>query len=84
MGKFIPVEVTCVVCGKKTMDNSGRGDKLYCSRKCFDIAHKRDYSMPCKHREGVSCTVPDCMNCGWHPEVEARRIEAIRKGLTGA
>lgn len=36
--------------------------------------------VPCSHNEGVYCShTADCENCGWNPEVEARRIAEIRE-----
>jgi len=38
--------------------------------------------VPCPHNEGVMCAhTADCENCGWNPDVEARRTQSIREEL---
>lgn len=38
----------------------------------------------CPYQRFVSCTDRDCANCGWNPEVAAKRSEKILKKLRGA
>ena len=39
----------------------------------------------CRHRPGgsVYCTRERCHGCGWHPVVEERRKQMVRKRLLG-
>ena len=32
---------------------------------------------PCIHNDGVVCDVHNCETCGWNPDVEKKRKEAI-------
>lgn len=32
----------------------------------------------CKYNKMINCDPRYCAGCGWHPEVCARRLEAIR------
>ena len=50
------------------------------------MAWTRPKPVECPHNEGVMCAhTADCENCGWNPEVEARRIAEIREkyGIEG-
>lgn len=73
-------EFNCVVCGKKTIDKTTLGNGKCCSKECrlvYARAKLGHGDIPCKFNEGVLCGVQQCENCGWNPEVEARRKEAI-------
>lgn len=38
--------------------------------------------VPCPYNEWVDCMhTADCENCGWNPDVEAKRTQAIREEL---
>ena len=73
-------EVTCIVCGKKTIDRSNNGMKKYCSEECKK-AYRRmlagEAVNDCKYNEGVGCDIQRCENCGWNPAVERMRKEAL-------
>ena len=73
-------EFICVACGKKAIDRTANGSKKYCSEECKK-AYRRTLAgeavMDCKYNEGVGCDIQRCENCGWNPEVEKRRKEAL-------
>ena len=76
-------EFTCVVCGKKGIDNSFRGNKKYCSEECQKAQIRANNGWgarlgeSCKYNDGVNCDIQQCENCGWNPVVEKRRKEEL-------
>lgn len=43
---------------------------------------ERKYYFACPHNDGVDCRRRTCDNCGWLPEVEAKRKAKIREAFT--
>lgn len=40
----------------------------------------RNKNTLCPHNDGIICDgIAECDGCGWNPEVEKRRIQAIRE-----
>ena len=76
-------EFNCVVCGAKAIDRSFKKNAKYCSVKCANKNRHGKYgkvarTLPaCKFNEGVDCTRKSCDKCGWHPDVERMRKEAL-------
>lgn len=74
-------EFICEYCGKKAI-STARGGKQqkYCSNECRVLGIKRRGGWcgdACPHNPEVLCTDPDCDKCGWNPEVEKKRKEAL-------
>lgn len=73
-------EFTCVVCGRKGIDRSGRNNQKFCSEECAQKArYCKSEEHPCKYNQGVGCIVQKCSKCGWNPEVEQIRKEKLEK-----
>lgn len=76
-------EFTCAVCGVKAIDRGVRQNAKYCSQRCRNYANRKGIKIEeealclCMHNEGVLCTIRQCEGCGWNPEVEKRRKEAL-------
>ena len=75
-------EYTCIVCGAKGIDRSSTGGRKFCSKECSNqYWHQKNgvgkKSPGCIFNEGVACEVHKCYNCGWHPNVARRRMEAL-------
>lgn len=73
---------TCIVCGVKGIDRSSTGCRKFCSKECstryWNKKHAVGKESPgCLFNEGVACENQQCLNCGWHPNVEKRRKEAL-------
>lgn len=73
---------TCIVCGAKGLDTSSTGCRKFCSRDCAAAHWRRTHgagktSPGCLFNDGVACDNHKCINCGWHPNVERRRKEAM-------
>lgn len=43
-----------------------------------NIINEVEYTNSCRFNSGVSCGEYKCNNCGWNPEVNARRVEEIK------
>ena len=72
-------EITCPVCNKKVIAG---GNSRFCSRDCWYSANYGKFGwgeISCKFNGGVNCGIEECEKCGWNPEVEQRRKEALRK-----
>ena len=37
----------------------------------------------CPHNKAIDCAKVDCENCGWHPDVIAKRKKAAEEGRIG-
>lgn len=74
-------EFICEYCGKKAISTKHGGkDQKYCSKECREKAVLQRGGWGgerCPHNPEVLCTVPDCDKCGWNPEVEKKRKEAL-------
>ncbi len=77
------MQYTCIVCGAKGIDRSGTGRRKFCSRQCSDLYWRKENGSEakagagCLFNEGVACENHQCLTCGWHPNVEKRRKEAL-------
>ena len=72
------IRITCPVCKKVATIDSNCG--IYCSAECREAARSAKYGwgeIRCKFNDYVNCGVHQCDNCGWNPEVEQKRKEAI-------
>ena len=72
------MEVKCLVCHKRAMNNGNNG--RYCSVECREAARRASYGwgdIRCQFNDYVNCGVQECEKCGWNPEVEQKRKEAI-------
>lgn len=80
-------EFHCIVCGEKGIDTSTTKNRLYCSPSCAYLGWRRSHGIgprnvapSCMYNKEVSCTLHKCAICGWNPEVEAKRKEALGYG----
>ena len=48
-----------------------------------DPNYHKERQFICPHNNGVQCSVKNCINCGWHPNVAKYRLEKIRKAMGG-
>ena len=80
-------EITCVVCGEKITDSTTNHTKLYCSELCAGEAWRRRKGKKprqrvpsCIHNKYIECEIHKCSTCGWNPNVELKRKEALGYG----
>lgn len=78
---------TCAACGKQAVDMSMGQNKRFCSKHCKNIAYEMNRKMRresmgscCIHNKEIQCFAHKCSNCGWNPNVETRRKEALGYG----
>ena len=77
------IRITCHVCGKSAIVDGNNG--RYCSVACRKAAKSASYGwgeIRCKFNDYVNCGVHECDKCGWNPEVEQKRKEAIYERFT--
>lgn len=61
----------CIICGK----NVPSANQLYCGPTCRNKGwYRREV---CLDTDYLDCYGGDCSRCGWNPEVEKRRKEAL-------
>ena len=73
--------LTCAVCNREFLTDAFNG--RYCSIECRYDARCAQYGWGkkcCKFNDYVNCGVHGCEKCGWNPEVEQKRKEAIYAG----
>ena len=80
-------EFTCIVCGAKDIDRSRTGTKKFCSGTCAHHYYRRTHgigtefkSPSCIYNNWVICCNRSCGSCGWNPEVETKRKQALAYG----
>ena len=79
-------EFTCIYCGAKSIDRSTSQSKKYCDITCQRAylnqkkRKKLDVDCTCIHNRNVLCNLQKCSTCGWNPNVELKRKEAIGYG----
>lgn len=74
---------TCDICNREFWTDAFTG--RYCSIECRYEARCAQYGWGkryCKFNEHVNCAVQECDKCGWNPEVEQKRKEAIYERFT--
>ena len=78
----------CLNCGAKGIDTSRTKTKKFCNMHCnqaYYYKKKRGKTeivptFPCRYNWQVQCNRKKCSTCGWNPEVEAKRKEALANG----
>ena len=80
-------EFTCVVCGAKAIDRSPAQKRIVCSDQCGQVRFRRNHGVgvgmktpSCVHNKEIACQIHKCSTCGWNPEVEQKRKEALAYG----
>lgn len=68
----------CKQCGDEFEGKPGETVRLFCSGKCFHDFRRQESKHTCPNNHHVICTDRYyCYKCGWNPEVEKRRKEAM-------
>lgn len=71
-------EFTCQWCGTVAISNA-RVEQKYCSKECkrFADSLRRKNIGSCLYNPEIICSLRNCENCGWNPEVEKKRKETL-------
>ena len=73
----------CIICGKEFLDTSYKKNRTVCSPECkreryYRWRNARKIDDECPYNTYVQClSVRNCSACGWNPDVEKERKEAL-------
>lgn len=81
-------EFICLNCGAKCVDTSRTKNKKFCDMHCNQAYYYKKKRgkleaapvLPCIYNRQVQCDQQKCSTCGWNPDVEQKRKEALAYG----